>query len=146
MKGETVAWDIRASSEELALLMEAGFVYRYCRNFREARDVFEGVRALRPESEVPEIALGTVSFEAGDFEDAIRHYQRAIKINARSAYAYAHLGEAQLFRNDAANAYVSLQRALELDPEGEFGHLARSLLAFLDELRDTVSAENRPRP
>jgi tetratricopeptide (TPR) repeat protein len=141
-----VAWDIRVSSAELSLLIEAGLIYRYCRKFREARDVFEGVRALRPESEVPEIELGTVSFEAGDFADAIRHYQSAIEINARSAYAYAHLGEAQLFRNDAANARLSLQRALELDPKGEFGHLARSLLAFLDELRDTVSVENRPRP
>ena len=141
-----MAWDIRVSSEELSLLMEAGLIYRCCKKFREARDVFEGVRALRPESEVPEIALGTVSFEAGDFADAIRHYQRAIEINARSAYAYAHLGEAQLFRNDAVNAHVSLQRALELDPKGEFGHLARSLVAFLDELRDTVAVENRPRP
>jgi tetratricopeptide (TPR) repeat protein len=141
-----VAWDIRVSSEELSLLMEAGFIYRYSKRFREARDIFEGVRALRPENEIPEIALGIVSFEAGDFADAIRHYQRAIEINARSAYAYAHLGEAQLFRNDSANARVSLKRALELDPKGEFGHLARSLLAFLDELGDTVSAETRLRP
>ena len=131
MNGETLAWDALASPEEIALLMEAGFIYRYSKRFQEAREVFLGVRALRPRNEVPEIALGTVSFEEGDFGNAIRHYTRAIEINPRSAYAYAHLGEAQLFRKDQESARISLNRALELDPNGEFGNLARTLLAYL---------------
>ena len=132
-----MAWEVRASAEELALLMEAGFIYRYSKRFGEARAVFKGVRALRPQSEVPEIALGTVSFEEGDFAAAIRHYKRAIGMNPRSAYAYAQLGEAQLFQRDAENARSSLSRALELDPTGEFGNLTRTLLAFLEKLEFT---------
>lgn len=131
MSGATLPWDGLASLEEIALLMEAGFIYRYARRFHEAREVFRGVRALLPRNEVPEIALGTVSFEEGDFSNAIRHYTKAIEINPRSAYAYAHLGEAQLFRKDEENARTSLKRALELDPKGEFGSLARTLLAYL---------------
>ena len=131
MIGETLAWEALASPEEIVLLMEAGFIYRYSRRFQEAREVFRGVRVLRPRNETPEIALGTVSFEEGDFSNAIRHYTKAIEINPRSAYAYAHLGEAQLFRKDEENARTSLKRALELDPKSEFGNLARTLLAYL---------------
>ena len=131
MSGESLAWDVLGSPEEIALLMEAGFIYRYSKRFHEAREIFRGVRALRPRNEVPEIALGTVSFEEGDFRNAIRHYTKAIGINPRSAYAYAHLGEAQLFRKDEENARISLKRALELDPNSQFGNLARTLLAYL---------------
>jgi Flp pilus assembly protein TadD len=131
MSSETLAWDALASPEEIALLMEAGFIYRYVRRFHEAREVFRGVQALRPRNEIPEIALGTVSFEEGDFSNAIGHYTKAIEINPRSAYAYAHLGEAQLLRKDEENARISLKRALELDPNSEFGNLARTLLAYL---------------
>jgi tetratricopeptide (TPR) repeat protein len=140
-KGAKMAWNPQPSAEELSLLLEAGFIYRYCKRFREAREIFAGVRALRPHSEVPEIALGSVSFDEGDFADAIRHYRKALEINPRSAYAYAQLGEAQVFQKDKESARRSLKRALELDPKGEFGNLARTLLAFVEK---TEFAENRP--
>jgi tetratricopeptide (TPR) repeat protein len=130
-----MAWDVVASKEEIALLMEAGFLYRDGEKFDEARDVFRGVRALSPKSEVPEVALGTVSFHARDFEGAIAHYQEALKLNPQSAYAYAHLGEAELFRMDKKAARGYLKKALELDPKGEFGKMARSLTSLADEVK-----------
>src|SRR5262249_24715344 len=106
-----MVWAVKVSTDELALMMEAGLIYRYARDFREARDVFAGVRALRPQSEVPQIALGTVEFDEGRFQEAIRHYQKAISLNPRSAYAYAQLGEAQLFQMDKQAARASLEKA-----------------------------------
>ena len=129
-----MAWDVVASSEEIALMMEAGFVYRDGEKFEEARDIFRGMRALAPKSEVPEVALGTVSFQARDFEGAIAHYQEALKLNPLSAYAYAHLGEAELFRKDKKAARSYLKKALELDPKGEFGKMARSLTSLADQV------------
>jgi|SRR6516165_2524974 superkiller protein 3 len=127
-----MAWDIRVTAEEVALLMEAGLIYRYSGKFDEARDTFKGVRVLRPDSEIPEIALGTVSFAEGHFKEAIDLYQKAIQMNPRSAYAYAHLGEAEAFMKDQNSARRSLNKALELDPRGQYGSLARGLLALLD--------------
>lgn len=121
-------WDIAPSNEELAFLMEAGFIYRDAKQFQEARDVFSGVRALTPQSEIPEVALGTVSFQEADFDKAAKHYQKAIELNPKSAYAYAHLGEANLFKKDKEGARQNLKKAMELDPRGEFGKMARSLL------------------
>jgi len=128
-------WNIAPSHEELGLLMEAGFIYRDMKRFAEAREVFSGVRALAPSSELPEIALGTVSFQEGKFDVAIRQYERALEKNPKSAYAYAHIGEAQLFKMRKDLAAESLTKAFLLDRRGPAGLLARSLMEFSECVR-----------
>src|SRR5215813_7624352 len=127
-----MAWTIHPSNEELAFLMEAGMLYRDLRKHREAREIFQGVRALAPASEVPEVALGTVAFDEGNFEGARGHYRRALELNARSAWAYAHLGELAIFERNKEEARVHLKAAFDLDPRGDFGKLARALIDFVD--------------
>lgn len=125
-----MAWNINPSNEEIALLMESGIIYRESRKFADAREVFLGVQALLPKSDVVEVALGTVSFHQGDFEDAGRHYQAALKLNTRSAYAHAHLGELELFQKNKVKAVEHLKEAIKLDPRGVYGKFARTLLDF----------------
>src|SRR5215831_8493076 len=108
-----MTWAVSPSNEELAFLMEAGFLYRDLQKYQEARDVFKGVRALAPKSEVPEVALGTVAFQQGNFEAAEKHYRRALELNSRSAWAYAHLGELVLFQADKDRARAYLKTALD---------------------------------
>jgi Tfp pilus assembly protein PilF len=127
-----MAWDIKAPAEELALIMETGLIYRYSGKFAQAREVFEGVRALRPQNELPHIALGTVDFEEGRYEEAIQRYRKAITMNPRSAYAHAQLGEAQVFQGNKESARVSLEKAVELDPRSETANLARAMLTAID--------------
>ena len=105
------------------------------KRFAEAREVFSGVRALAPSSELPEIALGTVSFQEGNFDVAIRQYERALEKNPKSAYAYAHIGEAQLFKMRKDLAAESLTKAFLLDRRGPAGLLARSLMEFSECVR-----------
>jgi tetratricopeptide (TPR) repeat protein len=112
--------------------MEAGFLYRDLRKHDEAREVFKGVRALAPKSDAPEVALGTVAFEQGDFDGAEKHYRHALELNPRSAWAYAHLGELALFQTDKERARAYLNIAIHLDPRGDYGKLARALLDFVD--------------
>jgi tetratricopeptide (TPR) repeat protein len=111
--------------------MEAGLIYRDAKRYREAVQVFTGVRALAPQSEVGEVALGSVRFAEGKLDEAIRHYQNALKLNERSAFAHAHLGEAYVFAHDAPAARRHLSAAILLDPRGESGEHARSLTAYL---------------
>ena len=122
-----MTWDVTAGRDEIGLLMEAGLIYRDAKQFEEARQVFRGVQALLPKSDVVEVALGTVSFQAGEFDDAARHYARALELNPRSAYANAHFGELELFRLNKDAARSRLKQAVELDPRGMAGKLARSL-------------------
>jgi tetratricopeptide (TPR) repeat protein len=127
-----MSWNIHPSSEELAFVMEAGILHRDLQQHQEAREIFKGVRALAPASEVPEVALGTVAFEEGDFAAARKHYRRALQLNPRSAWAYAHLGEVAIFEKFKEEARAYLRIAIDLDPRGDCGKLARALLDFAD--------------
>ena len=125
-------WNVNPGREEIALLMEAGFIYCEAGRHEEARDVFAGVRALQPANETAEIGLGLAAFHRGDLPAALRHYQKALAINPASAFAFAQMGETEWFARNKDAARRHLQQAIELDPRGEFGRLARSLLALAD--------------
>ncbi len=127
-----MAWTFDVSQEELAVMLEAAFIYRDAGKYDHARDIFLGVRALEPGWDVPEVGLGTVAFQQGEFAQAARHYRRALDRNPQSAWAYAHLGELALFSKDKDQARGHLNKALELDPAGEFGAMARDLLKMTE--------------
>lgn len=130
-----MSWNVTPSHEEICLLMEAGFICRDANNFQEAREIFEGVQALMPQSEVVDVALGTLEFHQGRFDSAIRRYLHALEKNPHSAYAHAHLGEAYLFKMKQDEARRHLRAAMELDPRGDFGKLARGLMEFTNVVR-----------
>ena len=106
----TTRWTIAPSKEEVEFLAEAGIIYRDAKKFQAACDVFTGLQTLFPKNEVPEILLGTVEFQQGNFEGAATHYRKALELNPRSAYAYVHLGEAALFGKDKETARAHLKK------------------------------------
>jgi len=118
--------------------------YRDSHRFQEARDTFLTIRALRPREPNTEIGLGSTCFSEGRFEDAIRHYREALRLSPCNAYAYALLGESQIFHGECSAARVSLRRAREIDRTGPYGRLAQNLLHFLDSLPAAESpSQNR---
>jgi tetratricopeptide (TPR) repeat protein len=125
-------WEVNPSRDEVALLMEAGFILREARRLQEAREVFTGVRALQPSNDAAEVALGTIAFHEGNYDTARKHYRKALEMNPKSAFALAHLGETEVFAKNQQAARQHLKRALELDPRGSFGKLARGLLTIAD--------------
>ena len=129
-----VKWTVRPSSEEATFLLEAAIIYREAKNFQAARDILNGVTALFPKHEVPEVILGTVEFQAGNFDAAEGHYLKALQLNPRSAFAYAHLGEVYLYRKDKENARKHLKNSVALDPLGEYGKMARKLMELTDKV------------
>lgn len=128
-------WNVEPTREELQVLLETGFLLRDARRFQDARIVFQGVQALSPGSTVAEVGLGTVAFHEGDFEKAKTHYERALERDGRDAWAMAHLGEAELFAKRPDEAKAKLERAVELDPRGPGGQMARRLLQLSEQVR-----------
>ncbi len=135
-----MSWQIEPTLLELQVMLEAAVLYRDAGRYDQARDIFAGVRWLAPASPLPEVGLGTVEFAQGRFEQAKRHYLRALERDSECAWAYAQLGEAELFSMNREAARAALQRARELDPAGEFGRLAESLL----DLESQVTFEGAP--
>jgi predicted Zn-dependent protease len=114
--------------EYLAIMMEAGYVYLGMQRFKDARDVFEGVSTLAPDSEIPMIALGSVDFCQAKFTNAIRRYKKALKVDPSSLYARAYMGEALLFMGKKAEAIKQLEEVSKADINGRAGDFARALL------------------
>lgn len=116
------------SREDLIVMMEGGYIYLRMGRFEEAREVFDGVSALTPESEIPLVALGSVSFAQLKYDQAIRTYKKAISLKPDSPLARAYLGEALFFKGKKEEARSELEKASLLDPKGKSGDFARALL------------------
>lgn len=117
--------------DDLRLMLEAGYLYLAMRRIKEAREVFEGVALLAPNSDVPRVALGNVFFNEGKYSEAIKSYLKTVEEFPESAFAVAYLGEAYLFGNQPDKAKESLTKASHLDPNGKSGDFARSLLDLM---------------
>lgn len=119
---------INIDREYLGLMMEAGYVLLGMQRFKDARDVFDGVSILAPESDIPLIALGSVDFCQGHFSNAIRRYKKALKIDPQSVYALAYMGEALFFMGKQTEAVKLLKDVDKTDSQGKAGDFARALL------------------
>lgn len=119
---------IPVPQREIGLLLEAGYLLMEMQKHKEAEEIFSGVAALVPHSEVPLICLGNLYFAQGRFDRALKFHKDASAKNPKSALARAHMGEALLFSKRRDEARTALQQAIDLEPEGDAAEFARSLL------------------
>lgn len=129
---------VKPSDQELRVILEAGFALRYARRLDEAADIFNGVMALMPESDVPRVALGTVELERGKFAAAQAACEEALRRDPQSLYARVHRAEALLFQRKRDEAETELNSVIAADPESPHSRTARALL----EAADLICAEN----
>lgn len=113
---------------EAALLLEAGYLYMEMGKHKDAEDVFAGVVALLPHSDVPLVALGNLEFSQGRFQRALTHHTAALKIKPGSALAQAHVGEALLWLKKTDEGLKALKKAIEMEPLGMPAQFAKALL------------------
>lgn len=118
---------IGVPQKDIVLLLEAGYLYMELGKTKEAEEVFLGVCALVPHSEVPQMALGHLYFSMGRFNPALKAHQKAAELNAQSAAAHASVGETLLFLRKPAEALAELDKAIALDSEGSAGQFAKAL-------------------
>jgi predicted Zn-dependent protease len=123
---------VRPSDEELRVILEAGFALRYTRRLDEAADIFRGVAALLPKSDVPRVALGTVELERGKFAEAQSACEEALRNDPESLYARVHRAEALLFQKRRSEAETELNAIMVADPESPHSRTARALLEAAD--------------
>ena len=101
------------------------------KKFKEAEEVFMGVAALIPHSDVPLICMGNLAFSQGQKDRALRYHNDALSRVPDSALAHAHKGEVLLFMKKNSEAKTSLEKAIELEPDGPASLFANSLLDAL---------------
>lgn len=128
---------VKPTDEELRVILEAGFALRYTRRLDEAADIFRGVAALLPESDIPRVALGTVELERGRFAEAQAACEEALRYEPESLYARVHRAEALLFQRRRSEAETELNAIIVAHPDSPHSRTARALL----EAADLICAE-----
>lgn len=118
---------ISVPQKDVALLLEAGYLYMELGKNKEAEEVFQGVSALVPHSDVPHMALGHLYFSMGRFQHALKSHQKAAELNPESAAAHASIGEAFFFLRKPKDALAAVGKAMQLDPDGSAGQFAKYL-------------------
>ena len=114
------------------MILEAGFALRYARRLDEAADIFTGVMALLPESDLPQVALGTVELERGKFAEAQAACEEVLQRDPESLYARVHRAEALLFQRRRSEAETELNSIIAADPASPHSRTARALLEAAD--------------
>lgn len=114
------------------LLLEVGYLWLDLGKPDKAKDVFAGVAALMPRSEIPQIGLGSVELACGRYDKALQAFRAAQRLAPRSGLPRAHAGEALLFLGKHPEALKELKAAFELEPNGDGAKLAQALLDARD--------------
>lgn len=141
----------------LGVMMEAGYILLGMQRFKEAKEVFEGISVMAPDSDIPIVALGSVEFCQGKFAQALKRYKTALKKNSESAYAQAYMGETLFFMGKKKEAIETLKKVEKIDKVGKAGDFARALLDAInkgfdpnmlsghEEIREYVDKKKRSR-
>lgn len=86
---------VHIDSELVRLLMRTGYAAAWNGLHKEAIAIFDGVGAVRPESEIPVIGAAVVAMLSGNYDVAVQTLREgALGLNPDSALARAHLGTA----------------------------------------------------
>ena len=91
--------------------------------------MFRDVVATRPANYRAHYALGRIHFMKGRMQDAVRHYEEAIRLNPEFPFPYTSLGVVLIRQGRLRDAIPVLERATELHPDfaGAFSNLGAAL-------------------
>lgn len=123
---------VPVSQRDVTLMLEAGYLFIELGKHKEAEEIFAGVAALVPHSEVPHLALGNLHFSQGRFAPALKAHQQAVQLNSQSAIAHALTAESLFFLKKTADGVQSLDRALALPDDGSAHEFAKALKEAYD--------------
>jgi tetratricopeptide (TPR) repeat protein len=132
MSEEMLDGIVAVPKEEAGLLLEAGYLLMELGKPKEAAEVFAGVAALLPSSDVARVAQGNLEFSQGRFPKALKFHQEALKVRPDSGLAQAHIGEVLLFQGKKADGVAALKKSLELEAEGAHVSFAEALLEAVE--------------
>jgi tetratricopeptide (TPR) repeat protein len=125
---EVIKGLIDVPQAEAALLLEAGHLLMEMGRHKEAEEVFLGVSALLPHSDVPHVSLGNLAFAQGQHAKALKHHQEAARLQPTAALAHAHIGECLLWLKKHSDGVASLNKAISLEPDSPAAKMAAALL------------------
>lgn len=125
---------VHIDSELVRLLMRIGYAAAWQGLHKEAVAIFDGVGAVRPESEVPVIGAAVVAMLSGNEDVAVQTLREgALGLNPDSTQARAHLGVALRLRGDEVEGTSLLREVASQTADPDAAAMARNVLALSTE-------------
>jgi tetratricopeptide (TPR) repeat protein len=87
--------------------------------YEDARSVFEELAQLDPSEGYYRTALGAICLAMDELDDALMHFDAALRINPRDCPALVNRGEAQLRLGNLIAAAQDFAKVVALDPENK---------------------------
>lgn len=109
-------------------MLESGLVLRQAGRLDEAERIFQGVRELMPESDVPLVTLSSIAVRRNDFDEALRLCEEALRRQPSSLFARVNRAEVLLYQKRREEAEAELREIIKTDPESPHSRTAQSLL------------------
>lgn len=121
---------MEVSTAQVRAMMEIGYLAAGNGFRAEAESIFEAIRVLRPDSEMPVIGLAVVKIAGGQpLEAATLLEDQALKQHPDSALARSFLGLALKLAGHGGRSRAVLEEVAAAGGESEAVVMARSLLA-----------------
>ena len=114
----------------MKLLSEIGFLALETGLSKNAKAIFDGLKAVRPESELPIIGLASIAIVTGKAQDAINMLEKeALKIKPDSDLAKAYLGMSYKLDGHGSKAEELLKEVMKTGKDESALSIAKEMLA-----------------
>ena len=85
--------------------------------YSDAQTLYRATLARNPQADLAHNNLGLLLFQAGQTEEAIRHFQRAVELRPSSAHAHNNLANALRLEGRAREAAAHYEASLKSEPD-----------------------------
>ena len=102
-------------------------------DFEKATECYRAALSLDPRHYNAWYGLGTVYFRQEKYEMSEHHFKHSIEINPKSSVLYCYLGMAQHALRKTEKAYISLQKAIQLDERNPLAKYEKASVLMSDE-------------
>ena len=109
----------------------------------KSRPLLAGITQFPATAAAAHYYLGRIASRAGDYDDAVRELESALKASPQYADAYAALGQIHMQRNEYPQAEEALQKALNISPQSYTANL--NLLMLYQRTKDPRLGEQTKR-
>lgn len=127
---ELVEGIIKLPKQEAILLLEAGYMLSHMQRNKEAYELFKGIAALLPDSEVPNVALGHLFLGQGKLQVALKEYKEALRREPESLIAKTYMAEIFIIQNRYDEARLFLEDVIACEDENICLEYAKTLLSY----------------
>ncbi|MFN0122110.1 MAG: tetratricopeptide repeat protein [Blastocatellia bacterium] len=114
------------ADEAFQKIGEIGAAFYEQGNYRKAREIFEELVGVAPNSSAAQAALGAVLTKINEDEKAFRHLNEAISLNPGEISAWVNRAELRLRQNQYEPALEDLKQAMLLNPTADDPAAARA--------------------